>query len=161
MEQYIEAFASVCTTVFKAMLNYDLEAGAPFYINRDKVKAWDVSALIRLSGEARGLVALSMKTDLAIAIAGKLTKKRHRFLDEEVIDAVGEMANIIAGNVTQKLENLFNLNISLPRILTGIGHEILWADTRLRIISVPFKLPDNHELCLLASLSPAPPGGGG
>jgi chemotaxis protein CheX len=155
MEQYVEPFVSVCTSVFKAMLNCEIEAGAPFYIDRDKAKNWDISALIRLSGEARGIVALSMKTELALSIAGRLTKKHHRFLDEEVIDAIGEMSNVIAGNATQKFENIFNLKISLPRIIKGIGHEILWADTQLRIIGVPFKLPDNQEFYLLASLSPA------
>jgi chemotaxis protein CheX len=156
MEQYIEPFIAACTVVFKNLLGYDLEAEYPFFITRDKAKEWDLSALISISGEARGLVALSLKSEPALVITDKLTGTKHSYLDEEVVDAIGEVVNIIAGNVTQRLEDEFNLIISLPRIIKGKGHEILWAGTTNRILCVPFKMPDNYQLSLLMSISSEP-----
>jgi chemotaxis protein CheX len=154
MEQFIiEPFISVCTSVFKDFVGYEPVAGYPFFTARDEERDWDLSALIGLSGEAKGAVALSLKTTLALEITGKLTGKTHTSLDEEVIDAMGEIVNIIAGNVKQRLEDHFNLVISLPSIIKGKGHEIIWPGAHIRIMCIPFTLPGNHSFHLSAAIS--------
>ncbi|MDR0720892.1 MAG: chemotaxis protein CheX [Treponema sp.] len=153
MEKYIEPFIAVCASVFKDFLGCRLEAGYPFFVTRAQTQDWDLSALIGLSGEAEGAVALSLKTELALAITGKLTGKTHTYLDEEVIDAVGEIVNIIAGNVKQKLEEHFNLVISLPSIIKGRGHEIIWPGSHIRIMCIPFTLPEGRIFHLSVAIS--------
>jgi chemotaxis protein CheX len=144
-EKYIQPFITVCSDVFRDMTGYVLEAGYPFFMTRDQAQDWDISGLIGLSGEAKGAVVLSMKTALAAQITGKLTGKKHNSLDNDVIDAVGELVNIIAGNVKQKLEDQFNLIISLPSIIKGPGHEIVWSGEHIRILCIPFKAPGSSK----------------
>lgn len=145
-EKYIQPFITVCSDVFRDLAQYDLEAGYPFFMTRDQAQDWDISGLIGLSGEAKGAVVLSMKTPLAAQITSKLTGKEHDSLDNDVIDAVGELVNIIAGNVKQKLEDQFNLIISLPSIIKGPGHEIVWSGEHVRILCIPFKVPSSSKL---------------
>ena len=119
MKQYVQPFIKVCKNVFKEFIGQDLDARLPYFIEQDKVEGWDISAVIGLTGEARGAVVISMKDELAIKLTTILTGKPHNVVYDEVVDAVGEIINIIAGNVKLDLEESFKLVISLPTIIRG------------------------------------------
>jgi chemotaxis protein CheX len=155
MEQYIQPFISVTRDVFDKFVGHEVKAGYPFFVDKEEAQNWDVSGVIGLTGEAKGAVSVSMKTDYAILLTGKLTGKQHTYLDEEVLDAVGEIVNIIAGNAKQKLEDTFNLTISLPSIVKGKGHAIVWSKERARIMCIPFTAPGGHIFHLSVALAPA------
>ena len=99
MKQYIQPFIKTCTSVFHEFVNLDPEAKIPYFLEKDTMTEWDISAVIGLTGEARGAVVISMKDDLAMRLTGILTGKTQKVLYDEVVDAVGELINIIAGNV--------------------------------------------------------------
>ena len=145
MKQYIQPFIKTCTTVFHEFVNLDTEAKMPYFLEKDAVTEWDISAIIGLTGEARGAVVISMKDDLAMKLTGILTGKMHKVLYDEVVDAVGELINIIAGNVKQELEDAFRLVISLPTIIHGKEHSLVWPDSKARVICIPFALADSNE----------------
>ena len=152
MKQYIQPFIKVCKNVFKDFLNQDLEAKIPYFMSKDKISEWDISGVIGLTGEARGAVVISMKDDLAIRLTSILTGKSHRVLYDEVVDAVGELINIIAGNVKQELEDAFRLVISLPTIVKGKEHTINWPDSQARVICIPFETADAESFTLSVAL---------
>jgi len=121
----------------------------PHFLDKETSSEWDISGIIGLTGEARGAVVISMNDDLAIKITGKLTGKMHKVLYDEVVDAVGELINIIAGNVKQELEDAFRLVISLPTIVKGKEHSINWPTTQARVICIPFTVgPDSFALSI-------------
>jgi chemotaxis protein CheX len=138
MEQYIQPFIDVCINVFKEFVGCELTAERPYFINSDSVNEWDVSAVIGLTGEARGAVVISMKKELAIRLTDLLTGAKHHNLDDEVADAIGEIINIIAGNAKKGLEEAFRLVISLPTIIEGKKHSVKWPNNQVRIICIPF-----------------------
>ena len=138
MKQYIQPFINVCKSVFRDFLNLDLEAKMPHFLDKETSSEWDISGIIGLTGEARGAVVISMNDVLAIKITGQLTGKVHKVLYDEVVDAVGELINIIAGNVKQELEDAFRLVISLPTIVKGKEHSINWPTSQARVICIPF-----------------------
>ena len=142
----------VCKNVFKDFLNQELEAKIPYFASKDKISEWDISGVIGLTGEARGAVVISMKDDLAIRLTSILAGKSHRVLYDEVVDAVGELINIIAGNVKQELEDAFRLTISLPTIVKGKEHTINWPDNQTRIICIPFETSDAESFTLSVAL---------
>ena len=149
MKQYIQPFINVCKSVFRDFLSLDLEAKMPHFLDKETSSEWDISGIIGLTGEARGAVVISMNDDLAIKITGKLTGKMHKVLYDEVVDAVGELINIIAGNVKQELEDAFRLVISLPTIVKGKEHSINWPTTQARVICIPFTVgPDSFALSI-------------
>jgi chemotaxis protein CheX len=140
MERYIQPFINVSKNVFKNLLNVDIDAGRPHFSDEASYPNWDISGIIWLTGEAHGAVVISMKKDLAIELTQILTEKDHNDFDDEVVDSVGEIVNIIAGNVKHDLENSFRLVISLPTVINGDNNTIQWPRIDARIICIPFNI---------------------
>ena len=140
MEKYIQPFVDVCKSVFRDFVGADLTEERPYFADTATVMEWDISAVIGLTGEARGAVVISMKKDLAVKLTGTLTGAEHQTVDDDVIDAIGEIVNIIAGNVKKNLEEAFRLVISLPTIVQGKEHSIKWPGNQTRIICIPFHI---------------------
>lgn len=152
MKQYIQPFINTCRNVFRDFIGQQVEAKIPYFLEKDAATEWDISGIIGLTGEARGAVVISMKDDLALKLTGILTGKVHKVLYDDVVDAVGELINIIAGNVKQELEDAFRLVISLPTIVTGKGHTINWPAEQARVICIPFSFSDNENFTLSVAL---------
>jgi len=152
MKQYIQPFIKTCTSVFQDFVNLEPEAKMPYFLEKDSTEDWDISGVIGLTGEARGAVVISMKDNLAMKLAGILTGKVHQVLYDDVVDAVGELINIIAGNVKQELEDTFRLVISLPTIVTGKEHHINWPEGQARVICIPFSISNEDSFSLSVAL---------
>ncbi|MDR0719594.1 MAG: chemotaxis protein CheX [Treponema sp.] len=152
MEKYIQPFIDVCKNVFKEFIGSDLTAGRPYFADAGAITDWDISAIIGLTGEARGAVVISMKEGLAVKITDILSGTRHTALDDEAVDAVGEIVNIIAGNVKKNLEESFRLIISLPTIVQGTGYEVKWPHDLARIICIPFTIFENDVFNLSVAI---------
>ena len=152
MKQYIQPFIKVCKNVFHEFLSLELEAKLPYFMEKNEETEWDVSGIIGLTGEARGAVVISMKQDLAIRLTSILTGSQHKNLDADVVDAVGEIINIIAGNAKQELEEAFRLVISLPTIVKGKEHSINWPNDLARVICIPFSISEKESFTLSVAL---------
>ncbi|MDR1046507.1 MAG: chemotaxis protein CheX [Treponema sp.] len=152
MEKYIQPFIDTTRNVFKDFIGIDVAVGRPFFVDKDKAADWDISAVIGLTGEASGAVVISMKLSLAIRVTDLLTGSSHAKLDDDVVDAVGEVVNIIAGNVKQRLEDAFRLVISLPTIVTGKEHAVKWPNGSVRIIRIPFTAFGNEDFALSVAI---------
>lgn len=96
----------------------------------------EVSALIGLAGETTGAVVLSFSRETAIRIISILSGKQHTALSNEVLDGVGELVNIIAGNAKRDLLG-FRIMISLPGVLVGDSYRIKWPQG-IPVITIPF-----------------------
>ncbi|MDR2501025.1 MAG: chemotaxis protein CheX [Treponema sp.] len=154
MEKYIQPFIEVCQHCFKEFVGAELRVGRPYIAGKDSINEWDISAVIGLTGEARGAVVISMKKDLVITLTDMLTNTVHKDIDEEVVDAIGEIVNIIAGNAKKGLEEAFRLVISLPTIVQGKGHAIKWPNTQARIICIPFDVLEHAMFILSVAIEP-------
>ena len=152
MKQYIQPFITVCKSVFKDFLRLELEAKLPYFMEKEATTEWDVSGVIGLTGEARGAVVISMKKELAQKLTANLTGSAHNELDADVVDAVGEIINIIAGNAKQQLEEAFRLVISLPTIVKGKEHSIAWPEGQARVICIPFSTVAGDTFTLSVAL---------
>jgi chemotaxis protein CheX len=152
MEQYIQPFIDVSKNTFKEFVGAELSAGRPYFSQKDAANEWDISGVIGLSGEARGAVVIGMRTTLATRLTDMLTGTKHTGIDDEVVDAIGEIVNIIAGNAKKGLEESFRLIISLPTIVQGPGHQIKWPGEQARIICIPFTIFENEVFTLSVAI---------
>ena len=152
MKQYIQPFIDVCKSVFKDFVGMELETQVPFFMEKESQADWDISAVIGFTGEARGAVVISMKQQMAIKLTAAITGSEHKTVDDDVVDAVGELVNIIAGNVKQGLEDSFRLVISLPTIIRGKEHSFVWPDNKARVICIPFAISDMDSFTLSIAL---------
>ncbi len=152
MEKYVQPFIDTCSSVFESFLSLSAKPQMPFFIERSETTNWDVSGLIGLSGEAEGAVAISMKEDFACYVATLLTGEEHSTMDELVVDGIGEIINIIAGNVKKDLEEMYKLVISLPTIVKGQKHETIWPNKNARAVCIPFTIDDKYNFVLTVAL---------
>ena len=152
MEQYIQPFIDVTKNTFKEFVGAELNVGRPYFQQKETANEWDISGVIGLTGEARGAVVIGLKTALAIKITDMLTNAKHSSIDDEVVDAIGEIVNIIAGNAKKGLEEAFRLVISLPTIIEGSGHTIKWPQEQARIICIPFTIFDSESFILSVAI---------
>jgi chemotaxis protein CheX len=148
MEQYIQPFVQVSKSVFKNLLNCEIVPGRAYFIQKKAFLDWDISGVIALTGEVKGLISISMKSPTADKIAGCLVGKQPGFSEADVVDAIGEIVNIIAGNVKKNLEDLFRIIISLPVVIRGRAHSVVIPEERTRLLCIPFTIFDTETIWL-------------
>jgi chemotaxis protein CheX len=148
MEQYIQPFVQVSKAVFKNLLNCEIVPGRAYFIRKEAFLDWDISGIIALTGEVKGLISISMKSPTAAKIAGCLVGEETGFSEADVVDAIGEIVNIIAGNVKKNLEDLFKIIISLPTVVRGKAHAVVIPEERTRLLCIPFTVFDTDTIWL-------------
>lgn len=117
--RYINPFIAALQSIFDCMLD------EPVVISKPTLKTQsdpytDVSALIDFTGNATGCVMLCFPKNAAAKIASKLTGKAVYACElTELSDALGEMANMVAGQAKAKLPQ-DDISISLPRVVLGV-----------------------------------------
>ena len=134
--EYINPFLSSTLCAFETMLACKLTRGTPF-VKTGAQPQHEVSGVIGLSGKAQGTVVLGLSREAAISAAEVLLQERPAEINADVVDAVGELANIIAGRAKAQLEEL-KLSVSLPSVITGKSHCIQFP-TKVIPICIPFE----------------------
>jgi len=134
--EYINPFLTSTISAFETMLGCTLTRGTP-YIKNGSQPEHEVSGVIGLSGQAKGTVVLGLGREAAISAAEALLQERPPEINGDVTDAVGELANIIAGSAKAKLEHL-QLSVSLPTVITG-KHHCVQFPTKVTPICIPFQ----------------------
>ncbi len=136
--KFINPFMLAIKNVFKTMLNLDVVFGKP-HIKTEEDTSHDVSGIIGMSGDAVGVVIISFPKPSALKIAGVFAGISFEDADEDFVDAIGELANMIAGNAKKDLEGL-NISISVPSVIVGRGHQVKSTKMIPRLI-IPCSTP--------------------
>jgi chemotaxis protein CheX len=153
--EYINPFVSAVANTFATVVACELQRGAP-RLQLPGEELFDVSGVIGLSGSAVGSVVLSVSKEVALQATSVMLMTEMTEVNADVIDAVGELTNMVAGSAKAKLAEL-QLSISLPTVVTGKGH-VLSFPREVTPICIPFEStwgPLKVEVCLAQSLVPA------
>lgn len=137
--KYIEPFIEATIKIFEEFYKETPEVKNPFIFNKDEDMMWDLSAVIGIAGETKGVIAISFPKKMITELTKVLVGYDIEDIDEDVIDSTGEVVNIIAGNAKKGLEQ-FRLVISLPSIIKGNNHKIAWPSNSMPIITIPFAI---------------------
>jgi chemotaxis protein CheX len=133
--KYINPFIKASINLFEKHLGLKVTYDKPF-LNPDRDKLMDVSSIIGLAGDAKGAIVLSFSRQTAIAIISIFSGTKYKALTKEVIDGVGELTNIVAGNAKKDLDE-YKISISLPGVITGKGYQIHWPRD-IPVITIPY-----------------------
>ena len=133
--EHINPFLTSAVEVFSTMLNCDLKRGAPT-LNAAFQPAHEVSGIIGLSGKASGVVVVSVEREVALGVTEKMLGERPDSLNADVMDAIGEITNMIAGRAKTGLAHL-EMNLALPTVITGKDHVIRFGSLA-QTISIPY-----------------------
>jgi chemotaxis protein CheX len=141
--KFINPFVVAARMVFKTMLNIDLVVGTPG-LKGLKATSGDVTGIMSMMGDKKGTLALSFREKGALFVFNSLMGEEASSISPEVVDAIGELTNIVSGQVRKEFEkNGVNLRASIPLVVVGKGVETNFI-TNLPITSLPFTFSVNN-----------------
>lgn len=132
--EFINPFVVSTCDVFSMMLACELTRGQ-LEMKQDTIPAYEISGVIGMTGRAAGTIVVSLSREMAIRVAGALLGEQPDSINAEVIDAVGELANMVAGGAKARLEGL-ELSIGLPTVICGKNHTVNFPSS-----ATPFVIP--------------------
>ena len=109
IQSTIDAFITTAGVSIKKHEVGLLEGKAPFH---------PITAVIQLSGQARGSVCVSLQRRTAFALVYRTLEKRITEVNDIVCDAVGDFANGIA-TATKNAWDGLDMQLGLPNVVLG------------------------------------------
>ena len=141
--QFINPFVIAAQMVFKTMLNIDLILGKPG-LKEAKTTSGDITGIMSMVGDRKGTIAISLREKGALFVFNSLMGDAATSIGPEVVDAIGELTNIVSGQARKEFEkNGISLKASIPMVVVGKGVETNFI-TNLPIISLPFDFSVNN-----------------
>ncbi len=138
--EYINPFVQAATEVLERELGCTVDQGK-MSTTRSAYTTEDVSVLIGVHGEVRGMVLYCLSEKTASNIAAIVLSQEVPELDEFAQSGIAEISNVITGTAGRYLaEAGFSANISPPTLLIGRGTMVSTANLNRLII------PLNTEL---------------
>ena len=112
----------VATEIFSSMVIMDISVEEEDL--HDSGNLHDtITGLIGLAGTYKGVLAIHIPHPVATAITGNFLGMEVSEINEEVEDAVGELANMLGGSVKMVLaENGRDIDLSLPSTISGASY---------------------------------------
>ncbi len=105
--------------VFTTMLMVELKAGEPIEGKGGDIQA-NITSMLGLGKDIRGMLAVHCPANVAKDITGTFLGMEIEELDEDVTDAIGEIANMIAGNLKISFqENGQAIELAIPTTVVG------------------------------------------
>ena len=131
--QFDQEIQQLTSSIWESILHLPVEPGpSPLPAGQRTM-----SACVHLTGAWRGAVALSCGTDLAQEAAGIMFALDGAGASKcDMQDALGELANMIGGNVKALLPETCHL--SLPSVVEGSDYTVRVPGSRL-VTCVPFQ----------------------
>ena len=114
-------FITSIREVLRTMANVTVTVGSPT-LKQSPLPTYDISGIIGFSGEFVGSMVLSFQEAAAKAIVSSFAGMPIAPDSPDFADAVGELANMIAGSAKTSFGG--GTNISVPSIVMGKGHTV-------------------------------------
>ena len=89
-------------------------------VKRGTVETYGLSGIIKVEGRVDGAIVLNMPEEVALSVASGFTGEELNLVTADVVDAIGELTNIVAGDAKTRLfDQGYDFDISLPRVVLG------------------------------------------
>jgi len=131
--RYINPFLVAVQNIFDTMIDVPFTLGKPT-IKMDKAPSHSISSIIGISGDVSGCVVISLSEEISLQLASALLDEKLKELNGDCTDAIGEIANMIAGNAKTDFP-AEKTSISVPTVVIG-KHKVNYP-SGLPIISIP------------------------
>lgn len=126
-----------CKDVFSTMLMVDLEPGAVVLQQKVAIKS-NITSMIGLGGGLKGLLAVHCPQIVATNITSTFLGMDVEEIDDDVKDAIGEIANMVAGNLKISCANAdVNIELAIPTSIVGESFYVSGIADATRLV-VPF-----------------------
>lgn len=110
--------------VFSTMLMLDVEGEDVSHLGRSTIQS-NITSMIGLGSGIRGMLAVHCPEAVAKSITGSFLGMEVEDLDEDVKDAIGEIANMVAGNLKIAYAAAgVNVELAIPTSVIGESFRI-------------------------------------
>lgn len=121
----------------------------PVGASRFQVGGGDLTVLVGLIGEHTGTMTLNCATAMALYLGSALIGEPQDRLNEEVLDAIGEIANMVSGSFKDLMldTKMAFQSISCPAVIIGPSYDLYYY-RGFTTLSVEFEIEDMHSVNL-------------
>ncbi len=120
-ENIVKDIAVATETLFKTMVAVDLKYDSSLLAEETHIKT-DISGLVSFIGKYHGIIGIFCSKKFSLKIASGMLMEEITEVTTDVIDTVGEVSNMIAGNVKTKItEDYGEMELSVPIVMIGNG----------------------------------------
>ncbi len=164
--KFINPFIYGTMDVMEKMAFTTPSAGKPFAKVNDAA-CGDISGIIGMTGDATGSLALSFSEACIVGLVGRMLGEHYTEINRAVLDAVGELTNMISGS-SRKLMEKDDLKVfaAIPTVVFGKAHSVRHVVKGPSIV-IPFETQFGAfviDVCLKTNVrhrreAPARPGG--
>lgn len=150
--EYLNPFIHATKNVLSVMAKLNVQAKKP-YLKDNNHTFGEVTGIIGMaSDDVEGSMVISFNKGCILKIVSTmLMEPEKQEIDEDIVDAVGELTNMICGGAKAELSKLgLNFNLATPAMITGKGVEIFYK-SEMPTIVIPFT-SDSGEFVLEANL---------
>jgi len=162
-DKIVEYVRSSTADVFSTMLGMEVTPQPERVEQTPPMIADGVMALVGLAGPCTGACVITCGTEFAIQVCNHLLMAEETSVNEDVLDAMGEVANMIIGNFkTLVEEDVGPLCLSIPTVIHGRNFTSRSIGNTEWVV-LPFGC-DGYvmqiRICLAASKTPVAPRAG-
>ena len=110
--------------IFSSMIMLDVKPKDPF-IRKDERLINSISGIVGLAGTTKGMLAIHMANNAAMAVTTAFLGMEVDDINEDVRDAIGELANMLAGSLKSILDpGGGDIKLSMPSAVYGDEYSI-------------------------------------
>ena len=159
----VEFVRAAAADVFSTMLGLEIGNEAGYTDQSAPTVSDGVLAFVGIAGTWTGAGVISCSAAFACRICNQLLMTEATSVNEEVLDAVGEVANMIIGNFKTMIEEVLGpLGLSIPTVIYGRNFTSRSLGSNTWVV-VPFMCDGERieiRCCLTAAKEPTAPRAG-
>ncbi len=119
-KQVIQAFSDGVVRTLTTMTKTVPIPGKPFVDKKYQTKGVVAGMIGMVSGEIKGNLTISFGKDAALTICNSMTGDKHTEVNDQILDAIGEITNIIYGCSRAVLnEHGYAFQMAIPIVIEG------------------------------------------
>ncbi len=149
--EYLNPFITSTVNALSTMACLAPNRGTPYLRGNGEKIECDISGTIGVAGEASGSVTVSFTESVARKIVENMLGIEVDSINDDVKDAVGEIANMIAGGAKGELSQKgYSFKIALPVVCIGKDHYTEYPKD-IPCLVIPFSVEEGPfyvEICL-------------
>ncbi|MCB0309772.1 MAG: chemotaxis protein CheX [Bdellovibrionales bacterium] len=140
--ELINPFAESTINVLKTMSQTEVVPGKPSLKSDNKTRGV-ITGIIGMAGDQiSGNMILSFDAPAILGIVSRMLMEEFKEVNDDVVDAVGELTNMISGGAKNLLSKQgYNFAMATPMTLRGETVEIRQLSPA-PIITIPFETPE-------------------
>ncbi len=137
--EFAQKISSVTKEIFASMIFLDLTSGEPISQGQEDLGC-HVSAMIGLSGDINAILGIHCPAVVGKAIGGAMLGMELEEVDEDTKDALGEIANMLAGGLKETFAaEKIDILLAIPTTISGNSYKVS-APTGSNRIIIPFDI---------------------